>query len=166
MAMEDPFRTYLHDHLAGSGFAIELLETMSKEFAGHETGTVAAQLLAEVRADRSTLETIVDRVGRNHLDLKDAAAWFGEKATRIKLRHNDPTGIGAFEAFEALGLGIMGKLALWRALERLAPGDVRLSGYDFDALAKSAKAQFDKAEEYRLRIAPVALGVRRESSTS
>ncbi len=110
MAMEDPFRTYLHDHLAGSGFAIELLETMSKEFAGHETGTVAAPITAEGAGGSDTAEAHpFDRVGRNHLDLKDAAAWFGEKATRIKLRHNDPTGIGAFEAFEALGLGIIGR---------------------------------------------------------
>jgi hypothetical protein len=61
--MENPLSIYLHDHLAGSGFAIELLETMAKEFAGHETGKMATAILGEVREDRRTLETIIDRVG-------------------------------------------------------------------------------------------------------
>jgi hypothetical protein len=155
--MEDPLRIYLHDHLAGSGFAIELLETLGKEFAGHETETVASTILGEVREDRRMLETIIDRVGRSHADLKDAAAWFTEKVSRIKLRHDNPAGIGAFEAFEALGLGVMGKRALWRALSRIAPNDARLSGYDFEVLASRAQAQFDKIDEYRLRLAPAAL---------
>ena len=155
--MKDPFRIYLHDHLAGSGFAIELLETMAKEFAGHATGVVAAEALGEVSEDRRTLETIIERVGRSQVDLKDAAAWFGEKVSRFKLRHNDPVGIGAFEAFETLGLGVMGKLALWRALSRIAPTDERLRGYDFERLADRAQAQFDKIDEYRLSLAPVAL---------
>jgi L-amino acid N-acyltransferase YncA len=155
--MEHPFSTYLHDHLAGAGFAIELLETMVREFKDHETGIVAAEVLAEVREDKRTLETIIDRVGRSHLDLKDAAAWFAEKVSRIKLQHDDPVGIGAFEAFEALGLGIMGKCALWRALSRIAPGDARLSGYYFEDLGRRAQAQFDKVDDYRLRLAPAAL---------
>ena len=71
--MEEPLRIYLHDHLAGSGFAIELLENLVKEFAGHETGTVASLILGEVREDLRTLETIIERVGRSHIDLKDAA---------------------------------------------------------------------------------------------
>jgi hypothetical protein len=155
--MENPLSIYLHDHLAGSGFAIELLETMAKEFAGHETGKMATAILGEVREDRHTLETIIERVGRSHLDLKDAAAWFTEKVSRIKLRHDDPLGIGAFEAFEALGLGIMGKCTLWRALSRIAPNDARLSGYDFEALGRRAQTQFDKVDEYRLCIAAAAL---------
>ena len=157
--MEDPLRVYLHDHLAGSGFAIELLETLANEFSGHETGILATTILGEVRDDRRTLETIIDRIGRSHLDLKDAAAWFGEKVSRIKLRHDDPAGFGAFEALEALGLGIIGKLALWRALSRVAANDVRLSGYDFEGLAGRAKAQFEKVEEYRLLLASIALTV-------
>ena len=155
--MEDPLRVYLHDHLAGSGFAIELLETLAKEFAGHETGKMAAAILGEVREDRGTLETIIDRVGRSHLDLKDGAAWFTEKISRIKLRHDDPVGIGAFEAFEALCLGIMGKLTLWRALSRIAPNDARLSGFEFETLARRAQDQFDRVDEHRLNLAPVAL---------
>ena len=136
---------------------IELLETMAREFKGHETGVLAAEVLGDVREDRRTLEAIVDRVGRSNLDLKDAAAWFTEKVSRIKLRHDDPVGIGAFEAFEALGLGVMGKLGLWRVLSRIAPNDARLSGYDFEGLAGQAQAQFAKVEEYRLRLAPAAL---------
>lgn len=134
-----------------------MLETLAKEFAGHETGSVASVILDKVREDRRTLETIIDRVGRSHIDLKDAAARFTEKVSRVKLEHDDPVGIGAFEASEAFGLGIMGKRGLWLALSRIAPGDTRLSGYDFKALSSRAQTQFDKVDEYRLRVAPVAL---------
>jgi len=158
--MENPLSIYLHDHFAGSGFAVELLETLANEFPAHETGTVASAILIEIREDQRVLETIIDRVGKGSASLKDAAAWFSEKVSRIKLRHDDPAGIGAFEAFEALGLGIMGKFGLWRALSTIAPHDQRLSGYDFAALAGRAQAQFAKVEEHRLRLATPALTAR------
>src|SRR5437868_4242230 len=100
--MEDALRVYLHDHLAGSGFAIELLETLQEKYPGHETGILAAAILQDVREDRRMLERIIDQVGRSHVDLKDATVWLAEKASRLKLRHDDPVGIGAFEALEAL----------------------------------------------------------------
>lgn len=114
-------------------------------------------ILDKVREDRRTHETIIDRVGRSHIDLKDAAARCTEKVSRVKLERVDPVGIGAFEAFEALGLGIMGKRGLWLALSRIALGDTRLSEYDFKALSSRAQTQFDKVDGYRLRLAPVAL---------
>jgi hypothetical protein len=155
--MEDPLSVYLHDHLAGARFAIELLETIAKDFHNHETGIIAAQVLAEVREDMHTLEAIVERVGTSHVGVKDAAAWFSEKVSRLKLGRDDPAGIGAFEAFEALSIGIMGKRALWRALSTIALSDTRLSGYDFEALARRAQDQFEKVDAYRLRLAPAAL---------
>jgi hypothetical protein len=155
--MNDPLRTYLHDHLAGSGFAVELLETLANSYPGHETGTLASEVLQEVRADRRTLETIIERVGKSSPDLKDASMWVAEKASRAKLHHNDPTGFGAFEAMEAISLGIMGKLALWHVLVRVGEVDKRVAGFDYGGLAVRAKAQFDRVEDYRVRLGRQAL---------
>jgi ABC-type hemin transport system ATPase subunit len=80
-----------------------------------------------------------------------------ERVSRIKLKHDDPSGIGAFEAFEAIGLGILGKRALWEALKTLQATDNRVAGLDYDALANRAEQQFQKANQYRLELARIAL---------
>ena len=58
-----------------------------------------------------------DARGKATPDLYDALGWIAERVSRIKLKHDDPTGIGAFEAFETISLGILGKRALWEALQ-------------------------------------------------
>jgi hypothetical protein len=50
--MSGPLRTYLHDDLADSGFAVEVLETLAKSYPAYETELSRAKLLEEVRADR------------------------------------------------------------------------------------------------------------------
>jgi hypothetical protein len=155
--MTEPLVTYLHDHLAGSRFAIELLQKMEAGYPDHETGHLASALLREIREDRAVLESIIDRVGSARPDFKDATAWLAELASRPKLRHDDPTGLGAFEAFEALGLGIMGKLSLWQSLAILAKTDSRLAGHDFEHLAERARHQHDRIDKYRLGFTQDAL---------
>jgi hypothetical protein len=151
--MNDPLKVYLHDHLAGSGFAIELLETLEERYPGHETGVFAGRIRQEVQEDRATLEHLIEDVGKSALDLKDASAWLAEKASRAKLQHDDPKGIGAFEALEMLSLGIMGKLALWQVMPRIAEVDTRVAGRDYEALSVRAREQFTRVEDFRLRLA-------------
>jgi len=50
--MDDSLAVYLHDHLAGSSFAIELLEKLASEFRATPSGDVAGELL-EQNPDRS-----------------------------------------------------------------------------------------------------------------
>ena len=49
--------------------------------------------------------------------------------------------------------GILGKLALWRALIVVAETDDRLAGVDLEHLAARAQAQHAKVEESRLLVA-------------
>jgi hypothetical protein len=65
---------------------------------------------------------------------------------------------GTFQAIEFLALGILGKLALWRALEILSLSDSRLSGIPFAELVLRAKTQFSQVEERRLKIISTAFG--------
>jgi hypothetical protein len=48
--------------------------------------------------------------------------------SRFKLKHDDPTGMGAFEAFETISLGILGKRGLWEALQVYQNLDTVLPG--------------------------------------
>jgi hypothetical protein len=155
--MSDPLGTYVHDHLAGAVVAINLLQGLRDQHADVPLGPFAAELLAEVEADRVVLQGLAERVGAGSSRLKEVTAWLGEKVSRVKLRRRAAGGLGTFEALEALALGILGKLALWRALAVVAAADARLGGVDFNHLAARAQAQHAQAEERRLEAAGTAL---------
>jgi hypothetical protein len=155
--MDDPLAVYLHDHLAGSSFAVELLEKLASEFAGTSSGEVALELLEQVQVDRKTLEQVIAQVGKAKPRLDDGLGWMAERISRIKLKHDDPSGIGAFEAFETIGLGILGKRALWQAMQIRQNVDTRLAGLDYSALIARAEQQFQKANQHRLNLVNDAL---------
>ncbi len=151
--MSDPLAIYLHDHLAGSHFAVELLESLTDQYSGEELGGFAGGILAEIKEDQQVLEGLIGHVAVRHFDLKSAAAWLGEKVSRVKLGRGGTAEIGTFEALELLALGIQGKLALWRVMQVIAEVDSRVRGNNFAQLAARAENQFRQVEEYRLKIA-------------
>ena len=89
--------------------------------------------------------------------MKEAAAWVGEKASRIKLGAGMSGDFGTFEALEFLVLGIQGKLHLWYALQVVAVRDARLRSLDFKSLIARAEEQYSKVEARRLALATIAL---------
>ena len=151
--MSAPLAIYLHDHFAGSTFAIELLESLRDEDRDTDLGVFAAALLADVKEDQQVLQTFVDRVGKSGADLKQATAWLAEKASELKLRRDEPGGLGTFQALETLTLGIAGKLGLWRVLAVVAATDDRVRGADFDKLIARAEEQHARVEERRMETA-------------
>ncbi len=155
--MTNPLATYLHDHLAGSVHAVELLEFLHEHHSSEPLGKFAAELLVEIKADRAVLETLADRVGAGSSVVKELTAWFGEKIARLKLKRDDESALGTFEALEFLELGIQGKWALWRALATVVPYEPRLEGTDFEHLAFRAEMQRTQVEERRLELARPAL---------
>lgn len=155
--MSDPLATYLHDHLAGSAHAIDLLKAIRDRQASTDLGRFAAHLLHEIEADRETLRRIADSVGAGTSALKKIGAWAEEKISRLKLRGLDENGLGLFQALEFLGLGIHGKRALWSALVAIAPADARLRGIDFSSLCERAQTQETGVQHWRLKLAPDAL---------
>ena len=155
--MSDPLATYVHDHLAGAVAAINVLEALRDQHDGEPLSQFAAGLLVEVEADRAVLQGLAERLGARSSGLKEAAAWLGEKVSRVKLRGRAAGGLATLEALEALALGILGKLALWRALAVVTAAEARLRGVDFEHLAARAQAQHARVEERRLQIARMAL---------
>ena len=155
--MSERLATYLNDHLAGARFAIELLERLRDTHADEPLGRFAGELLINVDEDRAVLQEIADQVGGGGNSLKEAIAWLAEKASRLKLRLGADAELGVFEALEALSLGVLGKLALWRALAVIAATDGHLRGVDLDQLAARAEAQHAQVEAYRLEAARIAL---------
>lgn len=165
-AMSEPLATYLHDHLAGANFAIDLVGSLRDRYRDDPLRQLASNLLVELEEDRTILRQIAERVGKGSPDLKEAAAWLLEKASRLKLGHGEPRGLGTFQTLETLQTGIMGRVALWRALGVLAETDDRLRGYDFEALAGRAEAEHASVEASRLAIARTAFSSGGESVVS
>jgi hypothetical protein len=153
--MSDPLATYLHDHLGGARAAIELLAAMREQQKDKSLGDFAAHLLAEVEADRDTLQRLAEKVGGGSNLIKELTGWLGEKATRLKVGTTNP--FATFEALEFLALGVRGKLGMWLALDVAASDDPRLSGYDFKELAARAEAQYQQVEQQRMQMVKIAL---------
>jgi hypothetical protein len=163
--MSESLATYLHDHLAGAAYAINLFEFMRDQHRDDDLGRFASEILDEIEQDRDTLRDIAERVGTSGSTLKEAASWIGEKVSRFKLGHDAGSGLATFEGLEFLAMGILGKRALWRALAAIAPSDPRLAGVDFDALAARAQKQHDQVDQRRLMVASAALRSNRTSAT-
>jgi len=151
--MNSPLAVYLHDHLAGSRFAIQLLDTLRDQHKNEPLGNFSEKLLADINQDQDVLQDIIGRVGETGPDLKVIAAWVAEKASEWKLRRDRAGNLGVFEALEALALGVTGKLQLWRVLPVVAEIDPRLQSWDFQILANRAQEQYATIESQRLNTA-------------
>ena len=158
--MTSPYlATYLHDHLAGSTVAIELLEHLEKSYSDTELASHCGRLREDITADRAELESLMGRLGIAVGTLRSAVAWLGEKAVRLKLRVDDSSG-GAFrllESIELVATGIEGKRSLWLALAAASEAFLELRGPDYDRLVERAVEQRQRIEPARLNAARAAL---------
>lgn len=151
--MKNPLSTYLHDHLAGATFAVEILEALRDQHSGEALGELAQSLLVEIEADRTVLKNLADQVAGGSNSLKEAVSWIAEKASRLKLRRETHSSLGTFESVETLALGILGKEALWKTLAMAAEHDPRLQSLDFATLVARARDQHAKVELHRVGLA-------------
>jgi hypothetical protein len=156
--MSDSLATYMNDHLAGSAYAIDLVEFMRDKYEGQELGQFAGWLLVEIEADREILKRLAQRAGAGSSKVKELTAWLAEKVGRLKLGHGANNGLGLFEALEFLEIGIHGKLELWRALAAVGSANPRLRGVDFEHLASRAEKQREEVERRRLYVAHFVFG--------
>jgi hypothetical protein len=159
--MAEPYlATYLNDHLAGSEGALELLEHLERAHAGTPLAHFAAELWADIVADRRELEALMTRLQVAVSRPRKAAAWLSEKVTELKLRLDDPPGgaLRQLEVLEAVSLGIEGKRLLWRSLGVAAEGTPDLGGTDYGRRERRAEEQRRCVETVRLGAARAALG--------
>jgi hypothetical protein len=148
---------YLNDHLAGSVMAIEMLERMVDQARGTALDGMAGELLREIREDQQVLKGVLEKTGVAENPIKKAGAWLAEKAGRLKATDPGEDSLSRLEMLETLSLGVLGKLKLWLALEKVAPGRPGLEGLDFKRLQVRARNQHDLIEAQRLDAAREAL---------
>ncbi|MBA3267336.1 MAG: hypothetical protein H0T70_03635 [Acidimicrobiia bacterium] len=168
MASNELLGHYLNDHLAGSVTGLNLAEQIETENAGTPLGQSMGELVADIGADKATLEHLMEQLGVDKSSVKQTSGWVAEKLSR--LRFNDRvTGSEALSRLmemEMLSVGIEGKLGLWRALQAVAgsgahPGQLGKGGQpgdvvDLDRLIHRAQDQLEKLESHRLEAAIAA----------
>lgn len=150
--------TYFNDHLAGSVVALELLDYLAETAATSEARQFFTTLRREVTEDQQTLQELLQRMGATESRLRKASAWLTEKFGELKLRFHDAKqdGLQQLEALETLGLGILGKLALWNTLETVRDEFAEVRELDLARLQQRAREQYDKVESRRLEAARMA----------
>jgi hypothetical protein len=150
---------YLKDHHAGAVAGAGLARRAAGANEGTPYGDELARLADEIDEDKATLERLMDAVDVGSDQLKDSAAWAGEKLGRLKpnARWRDYSPLSRLIELEGLMLGVTGKLGLWRALERVAGEIEGLSGFDLVELQTRAEDQRARLEELRQRAAAEAL---------
>jgi len=148
---------YLNDHLARSVITIEILEHLETEAS--DSMPDLPVLKADIEADRRQLKTLMDRLGVTESRVRKLTSWIAEQVTEAKFEADDESRgtLRRLERLEALGIGIDGKLALWRALNAAAEVAPDLRGIDYEQLAQRAQEQRGRVEILRLQAARLAL---------
>lgn len=153
----ETLQTYLTDHLAGSRYAVELLERCREVYRDPPLARFFDEILVEVKEDRAILRSMLLRIGGSESRLKEAGARLVERISRMKHWELDVfTGSGLLERLELLKLGIGGKRSLWEALDAVSGDTGRFGGLDLIRLRQRAEEQHQRVEEHRLRAARAA----------
>jgi hypothetical protein len=149
---------YLNDHLAGSAAGSELARRCRDNNRGTPLAEFLDGLVRQIEEDRLALEAIMDALGAPRNPAKLAAAWLAEKVGRLKLtgqllQYSD---LSRLLELEGLGLGIHGKLDLWRSLIVVRDAYPPLADAPLEALEQRAADQLAGVEQQRTRAAEVA----------
>jgi hypothetical protein len=155
MSSNETLGAYLSDHLAGATAAIDHLDKLIANAGGTPSQAVFVELAREIKADRRTLEDLIERLGAGKRPIKQVAASFAEKVGRLRFS-DQVTGdhrLSQLLELEALQLGIEGKHAMWVALQEVARIDPALAGLDYEELMRRARRQADVVERYRIEAA-------------
>lgn len=149
---------YLNDHLAGASAGLELARRCRSSNRGTPLADFLTELIAEIDADRQTLENLMSALDAPQDRLKLAGAWVAEKVGRLKL-NGQLTGYSPLSRLielEGLKLGITGKRSLWESLKQVENLDSRLATTDLDLLIKRADEQLEALEPHRREAASKA----------
>jgi hypothetical protein len=149
--------TYLNDHLSGSIAAVEMVERAIEENAGTPLAGELAEILIQIREDQQVLRELLRGLRVAESPLKKAGAWLLEKAGRLKLGDTSEAELSRLEMLEGLALGIQGKLALWRSLQRVRDRHPALAALDLVSLELRAHEQWERVEARRLEAATQVL---------
>jgi hypothetical protein len=143
--------TYLNDHVAGATMALVLLDRLVDKGPADERDFFIG-LRNDINQDYAVLEQLLRRIGDTPSATRQLGGWMSATLARVKLMIDDPSRgtLSRFEPLEILALGILGKRALWQALERVRTEIPELATIDLGQLQRRADEQHTRVEARRL----------------
>ena len=114
---------YLSDHLTGATAGLGRIERMAKDFTDTPVHAELAGLAGEIRRERELLKGLIRDLGIRRRPHRQAAAWLGEHAGRLKLngRLLSRSPMTLVLESELMRAAVLAKIGGWQTLEELAP---------------------------------------------
>ena len=138
--------TYLKDHYAGSAGGTELCRRIADSAAAGDEARDVHSIADAIEEDQKALDGIMDRLEVSPSRFKAAGAWIGEKAGRAKLRSSSES--GRVLQYEAMIMGVTGKLQLWLSLREIASQLPELQGPEIEELVRRAEDQRSRLQAW------------------
>lgn len=154
---EKALATYLKDHFAGARGGLALAKRIASGAGDDEERRRVEEVAAQIKEERDLLAELMRSLDVTPSRLKTATAWAGEKFSAVKL--NTSRGDRRVLEYEAMIMGVTGKLQLWRSLSGLSNGGGvgNVGDEQLAELARQAESQRATLEELHGRIARAAL---------
>lgn len=146
MPVTGDLATYLKDHYAGSAGGTELCRRIADSAAGEDEARDVHSIADAIEEDQKSLDGILDRLGVSPSRFKAMGAWIGEKAGRAKLRSSSE--VGRVLQYEAMIMGVTGKLQLWLSIQEIEPHVPELEGPELVELARRAEDQRSRLQRW------------------
>lgn len=136
---------YLEDHRAGAAGGVALARRIADRYGDEPGFESVVSLVADIRDDERSLDTIRAATGADGGCVKRVAAVVGERIARLKLNGTivRPSPLSRVIELEALTIGVVGKRSGWLGLRAFAGGS-EIAGVDLDELVRRADAQLDE----------------------
>lgn len=148
---------YLSDHLSGATAGLGRLEQMCQNYTDLPIHDDLVLTRDELREEIDRVREMVDRLGTRPRRVRQAAAWVGEKAGRLKLnrRVTSRSPMAPLLELELLRGAVMGKQGLWQVLEEYAE-PLGLDAAEFAQRARDADEQRERVAQMHGRLRPSA----------
>jgi hypothetical protein len=155
---EKALATYLKDHFAGARGGLALAERIASGAEDEDERKRVEEVAAQIKEERELLSELMTSLDATPSRLKTATAWTGEKFSALKL--NTSRGDRRVLEYEAMIMGVTGKLQLWRSLSQISNGEGAglVSDERLTQLARQAESQRVTLEELHGRTARAVLG--------
>jgi nucleoside-diphosphate-sugar epimerase len=140
---------YLSDHFTGATAGLERMELMVRNYGDTPFHAELAEAAEQLRGERELYRDLLDRLGVPRRPHRQAAAWLGERAGRLKLngRIARRSPMSAALDAEFMRGAVAAKIGGWQALREYAD-DMGLDPGQLDALVDRAHGQIEMLERF------------------
>jgi hypothetical protein len=151
---------YCNDHLAASTGGVELVSRMLGRHRGSTYEPRLAELLGELKEERTALRGSMEALGIPVRQYKQVASWVGEKIARAKLNGHllSRSPLSDLVEFEFISTAVLAKRAGFETLLEVAAVDARLDAALLRRLIAQADKQHDWLADTRRQVAADIFG--------